>query len=80
VFIAVCAFTGQLWAYRCCQELRRIRARLERASGEDFARIERKTDALLGAAGLLGKDWPRRPSRPEGSTPSEGIRSDVPDS
>jgi hypothetical protein len=36
VFIAICAFCGQAWAFRCCQELRKLRAEIEamRRSGE----------------------------------------------
>ena len=36
LFIAVCAFSGQVWAFRCCQELRKLRdevAALRRSDG-----------------------------------------------
>ena len=39
VFIAVYAFTGQVWAFRCCKELRKLRAEVEamRRSGESLS-------------------------------------------
>jgi hypothetical protein len=40
IFIAFCAFAGQAWAFRCCQELRKVRAELEamRRSGASLPR------------------------------------------
>jgi hypothetical protein len=36
IFIAICAFSGQLWAFRCFQQLQKLRVEIEkmRRSGE----------------------------------------------
>jgi hypothetical protein len=77
IFIALCAFSAQAWIYRCWKELVRIRAALDMRAA-DFARLERKTDSLLGAAGLLGKNWPGRPpeAEPASSGPGNEAGSD----
>jgi hypothetical protein len=40
IFIAICAFCGQLWAFRCYQELQKLRVEFEnmRRSGEKASR------------------------------------------
>jgi hypothetical protein len=40
VFIAICTFAGQVWAFRCWQELRKLSAELDKVKrSEEWKRL-----------------------------------------